>query len=51
MPRPCFIDNMENKNHPLDFLSFRIGNLNYAILELHHCHHQWEIDNNEFNKQ
>jgi hypothetical protein len=27
MPRPCFIDNMENKNHPLDCFSFRIGNL------------------------
>jgi hypothetical protein len=42
MPRPCFIDNMENRKHPLDFLSFRIGN--YAILELHHCLHQWEIE-------
>ncbi len=51
MPRPCFIDNMENKNHPLDCLSFRIGNLNYAILELRHSLHQWEIDINEFNKQ
>jgi xyloglucan fucosyltransferase len=50
MPGPCFIDNPENMDCPLDPPSVKIGDLNFEVPELRHCLYQWGIGVNELDK-